>query len=76
MKLENFLTDLHNFFFYASCYEMCAYFMQILFFLGKTQVNSVWFQVLGLLHILRALVGFYIARNLPSFYKLNQAAEL
>lgn len=76
MKLENFLTDTQNIFFFTSVYELAAYFLQILFFLGKIQVNTVWFQILGLLHVVRALLGLYIARNLPRFNDLTMQAQL
>lgn len=51
-------------------FEIIAYFLQILYMVGRMQVNTIWYQVLGLIHPIRAFLGLYIARMIPTFSEL------
>jgi hypothetical protein len=42
---------------------------------ARTQANSIWFDILGLVHPIRALVGFYIYRMLPQTESLIKSVE-
>jgi hypothetical protein len=42
----------------------------MLFFVGRIQVNSLFYQVIGICHPLRALVGFLIFKGMPTIENL------
>lgn len=65
LKLENFLNEIYQWFFYVSCFEIAMFFMQAFWMVSRSQVNSVWYHVLGLVHPVRAVIGFYLSRQIP-----------
>lgn len=70
MMLDTFLTDIYNFLQFISMFEVIAYFLQILYLVARMQVNTIWYHVLGLIHPLRAFLGLYIARMIPTLSEL------
>ena len=73
-KFETLLDSLAEIFRWTSFSEGLLFFVATIFFSSGWD-NSVWFLVLALFHVVRALVGFGIGRVVPSSYDFVEKLE-
>lgn len=66
IRLDNHLTSLASFLFFAAVFELLVYFAAMLYFVGRPQVNSVWYHVLGLVHPAKAVFAVIVSRRMPT----------
>lgn len=76
LRLENQLGSLANFLLFSAVFELVMYFASMLCFVGRPQVNSVWYHVLGLLHPVKAIFALIVSRRIPSPSTLIEATRL
>jgi hypothetical protein len=76
MQLDQSIRQIQNFLLCSAIFELVAYFFQMIYFVGKSNVNATWFVVFSLVHPVRAVCSLLLMRKIPETRDLVKESRM